>query len=60
MAGFPPAKGNSNATKEPNGYPKQQDSSATSTGNGGIAASLKVKAAGTKNAPGADKNVNQF
>jgi len=31
---------------------------AVSSGNGGIKTSLKVKAAGAKNAPGLEKNVN--
>lgn len=33
---------------------------AVSTGNGGIPASLKIKAAGSKSAPGVEKNVNAF
>jgi hypothetical protein len=60
MSGFPPAKGNSNANQYPNSNPNQMDSTPTSTGNGGIKASLKIKAAGTQDAPGLDKNVNQF
>lgn len=57
MSGFPPAKGNSNATKGPNSNPDQMDSTPTSTGPS-IADSLKLKAAGTKDTPGVDKNVN--
>jgi len=33
---------------------------AVSTGKGGIPNSLKIKAAGTKDAPGVDKTVNKF
>lgn len=58
MAGFPPAKGN-----RPNPPTPPQvtgERGPISTGNGGIKASLKVKAAGTKNAPGLDKTVNLF
>lgn len=33
---------------------------AVSTGNGGIPASLKIKAAGTKDAPGIAKTVNNL
>jgi hypothetical protein len=39
---------------------KNGESPAVSTGKGGIPASLKVKAAGTKDAPGVDKTVNKF
>lgn len=57
---FPPTKGNSNSKLYPNSDPKQMDSTPTSTGNGGIPASLKVKKAGTVNSPGLEKNVNLF
>lgn len=51
---FPPLKGgNSQPLKVNNVGP-------TSTGKGGIPASLKIKAAGTKDAPGLEKNVNLF
>lgn len=39
---------------------KNGESPAVSTGKGGIPASLKVKAAGTKDAPGVDKSVNSL
>lgn len=54
MATFPPAKGN--------GKPKVEtyDCGPASTGNGGIAKSLKIKAAGTKDAPGKEKSVLEF
>lgn len=56
MAGFPPAKGNQKPSK-----PAQiVDLGPVSTGNGGIKMSLRVKAAGTKNAPGLPKDVNTF
>jgi hypothetical protein len=58
MSGFPPAKGNSSHVQNPNGNPNQMNSTPTSTGNGGIKASLKVKAAGIVPSPGVEKNVN--
>jgi len=47
------------ANNKPN-VPAENPNASISKGNGGIPASLKVKAAGTKDAPGVDKNVNQF
>lgn len=54
MAGFPPKKAN----VKPN-IPSY-DCPPVSTGNGGLAKSLKLKNAGTKNAPGNEKTVNLF
>lgn len=56
MAGFPPkkaAKGRGKAVGK-----AQPDYSTTTTGSGGIAASLRKKNAGTKDSPGVEKNVN--
>lgn len=58
MAGFPPAQGNSKPAQNPNGNPNQMNATPTSTGNGGIKTSLKVKAAGTVDTQGVEKNVN--
>lgn len=55
MAGFPPKK----ASKKPKGK-SPGDYSTTTTGKGGIAASLRVKNAGTKDAPGVEKTVNNL
>lgn len=55
--GFPPARGNSNATQTPNSNPKQMNSTPTSTGSD-LASSIKMKDAAIKNAPGLEKNVN--
>lgn len=54
MSTFPPAKGTGNAK------PETYDCGPASTGNGGIAKSLKIKAAGTKPAAGVEKDVNTF
>lgn len=56
MSTFPPKK----ATKTPNTAGDKPESGPFSTGKGGIPASLKVKAAGTKDAPGKDKTVLEF
>jgi len=54
MSTFPPKKGGNTAPL------KVVDNATVTTGNGGIKASLKVKAAGTVNSPGLDKTVNLF
>lgn len=54
MATFPPKGAKKNVIVV------KPDTPAVSTGGGGIPASLKVKAAGTKDAPGLEKNVNAF
>jgi hypothetical protein len=54
MATFPPAKGTKKASIP------SYDCPPVSTGKGGIPASLKVKAAGSKDAPGVEKKVNLF
>ena len=54
MATFPPKGASKNAPVPTTETP------AVSTGKGGIPASLKIKAAGTKNAPGKEKTVNYF
>ena len=54
MSSFPPAT-------TPKSVPqKVVDTSTVTTGKGGIKAGLKIKNAGTKNAPGFDKTVNTF
>jgi len=58
--GFPPAsggKGMGDVHYAKGAVPKVGP---TSTGKGGIAASLKVKKAGTQDAPGLEKTVNLF
>jgi hypothetical protein len=52
MASFPPANAKKNAPVP------VTESGAVSTGSGGIPASLKIKAAGTKNSPGVERDVN--
>lgn len=54
MAGFPPKQGGNSKPL------KVVDTATVTTGKGGIPASLKIKAAGTKDAPGVEKNVNAF
>lgn len=56
MSTFPPKKANQ-APVQPSHVVEK---GAVSTGNGGIPKSLQVKAAGNKNAPGLEKNVNAF
>ena len=56
MSGFPPLKGN--RTNPPDPSQVTGERGPISTGNGGIKASLKIKAAGTKDSPGLEKNVN--
>lgn len=56
MSGFPPAKGNKQSV--PNPPQVTGERGPISTGSGGIKASLSVKAAGTKNYPAVEKNVN--
>lgn len=60
MASFPPLKGGN--SKSISGYGDGTGTTVgpTSTGSGGIPKSLKIKAAGTKDAPGLEKNVNLF
>lgn len=53
---FPPSKAKGGAPVQP----QDVAPAPVSTGNGGIPKSLKVKAAGTKDAPGLEKNVNAF
>jgi hypothetical protein len=53
---FPPAKG-SGSPKNVN-LPGNDQGNPVSTGSGGIPASLKIKAAGTKNSPGVERDVN--
>lgn len=55
MSTFPPKSASQSAPSIP-----VKNCGPTSLGNGGIPASLKVKAAGTKDAPGLEKNVNLF
>jgi hypothetical protein len=54
MAGFPPKK----ASKSAPAVLADPIPGPVSTGGGGIPASLKIKAAGTKNAPGVERDVN--
>jgi hypothetical protein len=56
MATFPPKKGNHSSPSAPAQVTGERGP--VSTGNGGIKTSLGVKAAGTKNTVGVDKNVN--
>lgn len=53
---FPPSKAKKNS--EPKTQVERE--APVSTGKGGIPNSLKLKKAGTSNAPGVEKNVNQF
>jgi hypothetical protein len=55
MSGFPPSKGNKSVSQASVTLP----SNPVPTGKT-IEQSLKVKAAGTKDAPGVEKNVNCF
>lgn len=59
---FPPSKGNKSVSESQAALPGNDQGNPVSTGNGGIKKSLQVKAAGTKNAPGAgpNKDVNTF
>lgn len=52
MASFPPKSGGNSKSL------KVAENATITTGNGGIPASLKIKNAGTVNAPGLEKNVN--
>jgi hypothetical protein len=56
MTPFPPAKGSSKRSAPP----VAPEVGPVSTGKGGLKFTLKVKAAGTTNAPGVDKTVNLF
>jgi len=56
MSGFPPLKGG--RSNPPSPAQVTGERGPISTGNGGIKASLKIKAAGTVNSPGLEKNVN--
>lgn len=53
MSTFPPKKGNN--PNPPNPPQVTGERGPISVGNGGIPASLRIKAAGTKNAPGLEK-----
>lgn len=58
--GFPPASGSGKVSRSRAVLPGDDTGNPVSTGRGGIAASLRVKKAGTKDAPGKEKTVNEF
>lgn len=58
--GFPPARGRKGYTENSVALPGNDKCNPVSTGKGGIKASLRVKNAGSHNAPGVEKTVNLF
>lgn len=58
--GFPPARGSKTVSESRAALPGNDKGNPVSTGRGGIKASLRIKNAGCKDAPGVEKTVNLF